>query len=776
MNPENDRKSILDFSLQLGVRTEAVLQAMRDMGLSADESSEIGADEKSVILDRMIENGAISSCSSKKIKPRKLSGQSAVPDDLLIEALGASENGFSDAYIPRQVLFEQNLNTKSLFQKWFGPKNQLASSIKDKSLSPDAVESMFISADEILEPASPPPRAQQTATPLKSESTPPGSNSAQDEEMQNEAPEESPLEEPLTGQEPMELDQEEIEVGSDFLDNIEGIDEIDLEDDSNLEVSDINDLEDLDFADESFEDIRTEGENGDELEDLFDEDELDDASPENEEKPEKTKLYKIHPEEAPSNLLERLFARIRLSPAEMWTLMIGSVVIMLVLLGATLYWWMFASPRAVESVLAEADSVYNRAVELETPEWRRGRILWEKPRDSFAEAAALFADYLERSPKDPQALKLAYKNMCDCYYRIAVGDKQEGDRENSGNAFRQMAALYENYLDLIEKVAGVNIGDSHQPQLAYPELEDQRLALYRIALAKRELEQFDQTIQRLQDFIDRFPNTDQAMEAMIEIGNSYQEWAKSKKDQERTLLGDAVNAYKTALEAVPASDSFRRMQIYAKIGDANHAIYEHDRSHEKPEEANQYLIESIANYEKAIEQIEQQEDQPNSQIPLSPAALRDRREDIQKVQKKLADLYLLRGRENAIQWRNYEETAEPFPDFIIYKQQMLEEAQRQQESAKRFLEQANSLYDQLLAQSDSLSDQDYEDIVFNKTHSFFIMRDYPQALAAGEILLQSTDVRKLSDSTKTKTLYLLGDAAWEQAKENNDYALVKDYY
>ncbi|MGC9327186.1 MAG: tetratricopeptide repeat protein, partial [Candidatus Hinthialibacter sp.] len=222
------------------------------------------------------------------------------------------------------------------------------------------------------------------------------------------------------------------------------------------------------------------------------------------------------------------------------------------------------------------------------------------------------------------------------------------------------------------------------------------------------------------------------------------------------------------------SDAFRRMQLYAKIGDVNLAIYHHDRRRERPEEANQYLIESIANYEKAIEHINQ-EDQPNSPTS-SLAALQEKREEIYKTQKKLADLYLIQGEENAIQWRKYEETAEPFPDFIIYKQQMLQEAQRQQESAERFLNQANSIYDQILSQNDSLSDQDYEEMMYNKAYSHFILRDYPQTLAAGEKLLHSTAAHQLSDSAKTKILYLLGNAAWEQAKENNDYALVKDYY
>ncbi|MGC9327634.1 MAG: tetratricopeptide repeat protein, partial [Candidatus Hinthialibacter sp.] len=557
MNPPKDRKSILDLSLQWGVRSGVILQAMRDVGLSAEEHAEIDDDEESMILDRMIENGAIPSRPPKRKKTRKLGEQAAVPDELFMEALGASENGFSDACIPRQVVFEQNLKKKSLFQKWFGPKNELASSLKEKNLTPDAVESMFISADDILEQSSPPPRPEHPPAPPEAEFPTPG-------------PPEShpPLEEDAAldahaDPELSTLDQEEIELDGDFLENMEGFDEIELDDDSNLNVDDVEELEDFDFEDEPLDEIQSEVDSEDDAQEFLEEDDLDELSPDSEEEEEeeqqkqqipKTKLHKIHAEDFASYYLERLLARFRLSPAEMWALMIGAVVVMLAILGATLYWWMFASPRALESLLAEADSIYVRAIEIETPEWRRGRIVWKKPRDSFAEAASLYEDYLKRSPKDHQALQSAFKNMCDCYYRIAAGDKQEGDQEKSSDAFRQMAALYNNYLDLIEKVAGGNIGDPQDPQLAYPELEDQRLALFRIALAKRELEQYDQAIELLQDFIRRFPQTDQALDAMIEIGNSYQEWSKSNKEQEHALLAEAVNAYKNALDAIPPSD------------------------------------------------------------------------------------------------------------------------------------------------------------------------------------------------------------------------------
>lgn len=778
MSPKKgtSKKPILDLALELGVRTDAILQSMRDMGLKADESTSLDSDQESVLIDHMIESGAVTTNLVKGKGRRKLSSEPVVDDNLLLEALGAGESGFSNANIPRQIQFESGFEKKSLWQKWFGKKKDIAASLQENPLTEEAVESMFaapiaLGGDREISPfreieihEAPPPETDagksEKKVALKKEPAP----APIAETLEEMAAEELSAED-LEGIEDLEIDE-------DLLGNM---DEIDVGGEEGLEDIAAEDLEDLgempseEMEGIGFEDLETESlDEGEDLDASLDEEDLKDLSEEGLEGGEGAEEEEYEP-----GYIEKIFARIHLTPAEMWALMIGAVSTMLVLLGITIYWWIYQSPRAMNNLLDEANTAYYRAIgtsdrEGELDEWRRGRVLWKKPRASLQEAADLYAEYIRKFPHELENLKHSYKNMCDSYYQIALGDKETGNKEQSENAFRQMATFYEKFLELQEQIAELNIG-ANQPQLAYPMVEDQRLALFRISLAKRELQQFDQTIKNLQDFVSRFRDSDQALEAMIEIGNSYQEWAKSKKDEELSLLGSAINSYRDALEKTAATDFRRRMQLFSKIGDVQYRLYERSNENGKNDEANQYLSEVIANYVNSVSDAERIDLEP-----MQPMMRRSVMGEIQQVKKQLGDLYLIRGSEAGKAWREFEETAEPFPDSIVHKQKLLEGAQREQETARHFLGQANRLYDSLLAQSDLLGASDYHEIMYNKANAFYIMREYPKAIAAGQQILTTT--RELSPSTRTKILYLLGNTAWENAKETGDYTLVKEFY
>lgn len=783
---KEQQKSVLNLALELGVRTETVLQAMRDMGLSADEWTTFDADEESTIIEHMVINGAVSSSLAKGKRRRKPTEEPIVDDDLLTEALGSSENGFSDSNIPRQIQFESGFEKKSLMQKWFGKKNDIAISLKKNPFDEDAVESMFSEPIEIDEDRELSPfqeierQSVQLQTPV--------------EESRTRIDEEE-IEEPETGDAELtegELEGfDDLEIDEDLLGNMQ---DIEVEENESVEeggtggvldeiaaedLEDLGDLTEEDLEGVELEDMEVEaGEEGDEgvadeeLDVDLDETGLGDLALEGDEEgaAKEGGLLESKEEEYVPGFIEKVFSRIHLSPAEMWALMAGSVVTMLFLLGITVYWWLYTSPRALENILVKADNAYAVAIDYET-QWQKGRVPWKKTKSSYQAAIDLYKEYIDKYPEDLQIVKLAYKNMCDCYYRIAIGDKKEGNKEESQNAFRQMATFYEKFLELYDAIANLNVG-ADKAHLAYPDVEEQRLALYRIAVAKRELEQFEQTIKSLKEFVARYRDTEEALDSMTEIGNSYQEWAKSKKDQELTLLGNAIDWYKKTLEKTP-TDSYRRMMLFAKIGDVQYRLYEQNKQSDKVDEANQYLSEVIANYENAAEEAKKK----SAEIEENPpeiVALRSIQKDIQHVRKKLGDLYLLRGEESGKEWKNYEDTAEPFPDSIAQKQQLLEAAKRERETTKRFLQQANDLYDQLLTQRELLDNSDFEDIIYNKTQSFYILREYPQALAAGDQLLNAS--QELSKDVRTKILYLLGNAAWEEAKESNDYSKVKDYY
>ena len=801
------RKSILDLALELGVRTDVVLQSMRDMGLSADESSRVDVDEEAALVDRMIEGGAISSSLSKGKGRRKLSEEPIVDDDLLTEALGASENGFSDANIPRQIQFESGFEKKSFFQKFFGKKKDIVSSLKDNPPDEDAVESMFAapvarSADRELSPFQEIERQQTPieAAPVDEAPKAPAKKKKAPakavEEIEQEIEEEIVADEEILSDDELEgvadesieedaLDEElsaedlegiDLDIDESLLDNMEEIDvggEEGLEDIAAEDLEDLGDISDEELEGVSMDDIDEEafeGEEGEEdLDVSLDEDDLGEMDEEGGEFEDEDE------EEYVPGYIEKFFARIHLTPSEMWALMIGSVVTMLLLLGVTVYWWMYASPSAMNTLLDEANAAYKKAVgSNEDPGgeirlWQEGRIAWGRPKKTLTEAAELYAEYIKQFPDNPNELELAYKNMCDCYFQLAEGNKKSNDTEASESAYRSMAAFYEKFIELSEQIANINVGDSTNPELAYPSTEDRRLAMFRIAIAKRELQQFEQTIKSLEDFVARYPKSDDALAATIEIGDSYKIWAESKKDQELSLLKEASDAYRRALRIIPENDYKKRMNVFSRIGDVQYRLYERSKENDREDEADQHLTEVIANYVNGVSEAEK--------IDLEPLELLQRRStvgEIQQVKKRLGDLYLIRGSQAGRQWREFEDRAEPFPDSILHKQQLLEAAKRERDDARHYLSQANSLYDNLLADSELLAATDYQDILYNKAQSFYIMREYPDAIAAGNQLKDTT--RELNDDTKTKILYLLGNAAWEEAKETGDYTQVKEYY
>ncbi len=770
MNPSADKKPILNLALELGVRTETLQQAMRDMGLSADEFASFDADEESVIIEQLVSTGVVAENLIKGKGRRKLSDEPVIDDSILTEALGASESGFSDANIPRQILFESSFEKKPFLQRIFSKKKDIVNSLAESSFSSEDLESIFNAPSE---------RGQdREQSPFQEIEEKDSKSSKKVAEKQPESIEE--LEE-ITADEISDDDGLSREsllaagISAEDLDEIEEIDEsllgdiegVDLDDAEGLDDISADDLEDLGEIpeDESFEideDIEAiDSEDGLDEMDI----ELDEADLEGVEDEEGIPDDEDEDEYVPG-YIEKLFARIQLTQQEMWTIMIGSLAIMLLLLGVTVYWWLYTSPKARLELLEEANKSYIKATDYNN-NFNEKKMTWGKPRATLQNTITLYKDFIKRFDNHPK-LTEAYKNMCDCYYMTALGDKKEGKSELSDDSFRQMATYYEKYLALLEREADKNVGGDN-PAESFPNVIEQRNALLKIANAKRELKQYDAAVKSLEDFVERFRETKEALQAIVDIGDAYEQWADTKNDMELELLGKATTAYTQALRRIPADDHELRMALYAKIGDVRKKLYDNSLKNKRDDEANQYLDEVIANYEKGEE-----EGNKIDTRDLLPTEFKILKPKIQKVAKKLGDLYLLRGREAGKQWLEYEKTAEPYPDAIAEKQRLLDAADRERIITENFLNKANALYDQLLVDSELLSPEEYEDILYNKADCFYIVRDYPKAIKAGELLLKSE--RSPSDEAKTKILYLLGHSAWEDAKVTLDYTKVKDYY
>ena len=775
MDPSADKKPILDLALELGVRTETLQQAMQDMGLSADAAASFDADEEAVLIEQLVSTGVVAENLIKGKGRRKLSDEPVIDDDILTEALGASESGFSDENVPRQILFESSFEKKPFLQRLFSKKKDIVNSLAESSFSPEDLESIFTAPSEREQDREQSPFqeiedqdskskkkvVEQPTEPLEEASV---DKSGDDDELSREdllaagisaedLDEIEEIDESLLG------DIDGVDIDDSDLDDVEGLDDISADDLENL--SDIPEDENLEIdeeiealaGEEGLDEMDIELDEAD-LEGVEDEDGvLDDDDDEDE-------------DEYVPGFIEKIFARIQLTQQEMWTIMIGSLAIMMLLLGVTVYWWLYTSPVAKGELYEEAKASYEKAI-IQNVRYNDNKILWNTPRVTLQKTISLYKDFIRRFDEDPRLI-IAYENMCECYRFTAIGDKKEGKDELSDDSFRQMASYYEKYLALLERESNKMVGGDN-PADAFPDIIKQRDALLNIANAKRELKQYEAAIKSLEDFVERFRQTTDALEAMVDIGDTYQQWADVKTDRKLELLGKATTSYTQALRRIPADDHEKRMDLYAKIGDVRKKLYDNSIENKRDDEANQFLGEVIANYEKGEaegSQIDTRDMQPKEFKIVTPK--------IQQVAKKLGDLYLLRGREAGKQWKEFEDTAEPYPDAIAQKQQLLDAADRERITTENYLKKANVLYDKLLLDSELLDKDDYEDILYNKADCFYIVRDYPKAITAGEELL--IPKRAASDEAKTKILYLLGHSAWEDAKETLDYTKVKDYY
>lgn len=485
----------------------------------------------------------------------------------------------------------------------------------------------------------------------------------------------------------------------------------------------------------------------------------------------------MKPEFNGESFLARILLRLQLTKVELWTIMVGCIVVCAVIFAVTFYWWKNLSPRAKFSLYQQSESAYSIAIDREinyfktapqitgNPQWSTVAVLWF----SSAEVNKKFIDTF---PEELLPRSKAFQRMCDSYYHLAAGYEKNGDQVRSTNAYRAMISCYENYLDYLNNLAN-RLVSSGNPADAFIDAGEQRTALKRIAIARSKIMHFDSAIEKLEDFIERYPGTDDAAEASIQLANTYVAWAKDNLEQEPNLVRKAIDIYQEIIQNTPENGHQRRMRMHVSIGQVKLRLYERNKKLVKDEEAYNNLCDAIASYENADRETRLIGTDDNVS-PDKPDAI----EETLEISKQLGDLYLKQGNELALKWQAFEDQQKMFPDSSDYKEKLQDAAEREKTKTRDALAKAITLYDELLTKNDFLDQSDFENIYYNKTKAYYTLRDYAKTLDLGETFLNGdgNSIGLLSPDIKTKLHYLLGNAAWEDALTTQNYTKVQEHY
>ena len=120
-----------------------------------------------------------------------------------------------------------------------------------------------------------------------------------------------------------------------------------------------------------------------------------------------------------------------------------------------------------------------------------------------------------------------------------------------------------------------------------------------------------------------------------------------------------------------------------------------------------------------------------------------------------------------------EEAASRYPEGLVFTQRLLDGANKSKQFTGDYVSKAQRLYQELQGDLKDLSKEDQEDTLYNNAYCYFLVRNYPETYTSGEEILDASDV---TNSVKAKVNYLMGHSAWAQAKTNQNYAKVKEYY
>ncbi|MBD3266405.1 tetratricopeptide repeat protein [bacterium] len=810
-------KSVLDLALELGVRTDTVLQAMQQLGYgSALPTDPLEPGLEQSLVDRLVDDGVISTSLQNGKGRRKRTGQPIANDDIVTEALGASETGFKESQIPRQITFETSFAEKpSLFQRWFGKKQNLVGSLKERNLSAEEINELFsppgtqsntdaFSGEDSQEPQedSPPQpdttTGTQPPTPQREDTAPAETERKTESNSTNEI---GIDEEILSDMEGVDLDAQ---------DEIEGIDADDLEDFDALEDISGMDEGDMSFAEED-EQKEEESHPGEREEEESLDEKREEGEQEEQKEKKKQKQKPLHP------LVNKIVSRINLSPTEVWTLMGGCVVIMLSVVGVGIYGWLHLDTSSPKTRFEQAVTHKSNAITyMSDNNWAAGI-------EEYENAAYDFAFVKEDQGNEKRAE--AFDEWCDTLYQLA-GEYREQAETHTDEDWQQQSELfhkrmvdayqeYKNYLnDKVQSSMGMPTAESS------PHLEKSQNADLRIAVGYRYLGEYQKAVDQV-DFLVDNSNANIAEKALLNQAETYFEWAASRRQTFlHTLSADSelnqnnnnplrdnpdelykrignlyqksINKYQQALDrqapvSQPPSQEWHsdRMRIFAKMGETEKQFYQLGESFTdahgdnrfsvwNASRQNELLNEAIGYYQKAREEAQAAEKNIERTNLADLEVLKNKRLDIIK---QVADLYLIQGENMANRWAELERSAAFYPKELPIKQTLNEGIEEAKLDTQRILGNAKPLYFELLSEADSLSEGIPQEILYNHAKAEFLLRNYNEAISAGD-WIDSTTYTKMAipETMKAKVRYLQGDAAWELSQTTNNYTKVKQYY
>lgn len=727
-------KSVLEIAGELGVRSSSVQKALQELGVTIDDpTSPIDPDLEEVLIEHLIDQGTV---PSKFKRPKRNEYEPVISDDLLLEALGAGEDGFSEQRIPRQLRVESGFVDKpSWFERFFGKKKErdLVRSLKEYERSNEDLDAFFSSVEA---------RAKGT---LRSPIAHPAADDF------------------YAGGE--EIKAPTIELSNEILDEFDDLDMDGIEDLADIELEGFEELGKEAVAaqpEEEPEDIDdTEVSLDEEIEDL-------DTSEEGEEEAEEGETEGEAEEVIPVGMFERLLSRIHLTPAEMWAVTGGSLAIMLVLLGITVYWYMYKSDLANDTLWKQAELAY---IDASKPvsETIPGQI------QDFEDAADLLLQYIEQFPTDLN-VEQAFEWLCKSHFEKAQLHQSQPDQtDQMDDEYRQSINYYNQYLNRLEKNANLlserlslsEITEENKQEQAqflsqtFPDPEKQEIAMSNIGFAHWQLGEYQEAVDAYRAYLNKFSGHEHAPQIRLNIGEIYKQWAEKNTENAFELYDSADFAYNDAINQLPENAHAAKMKLYKGLGEIKFKKYERHRLDNQTDAMQDPLDEAIAYLQNAYDEAQAAGDNLN---PNDPGRI--------QVYKFLGDLNLTRGEIAVEKLEELERVKADFRDGD-FKTVMEKGANDKREEANLYLQNSLALYNDLLETKELLEDQDHYVILYNKANGHRLLKQFDDALATAKELNEElggltapTDAEK---DLRIQNAYLLGHIAWDKAK--HDYIL-----
>ncbi|HOE10137.1 MAG TPA: tetratricopeptide repeat protein [bacterium] len=832
----SDELSALDLALRLGIRTEAVLSALGDLGLETDDPT-VPLDPRieEQVVERMVENGQIARRALKSLHKRRRPPELAVDDRILREALGASESGYSENAVPDQVahLFEK----KSSFLQRLGFGR--ARPVEEQEITSVTVEP----EPDVAEPEgilAPPPEAQPTYTPQPESPR---------ESVRQPEPERPPKPAPETQPEPEELSEPEEDLDFEDLD-------LDLEEEEETEISaqaekapilpasesalqeesdeeiDLTDLDlegeaeegeaDLEIVNLDLEEEESPAESTKEAEEKTPGEALDAARAETEEEEEEEEhdgLLNEEDESVLEGLKELDLGDFGVDEQE-------------------------APEEEAKPEVEEPDLDIDVSQE-ELPEMEIKEEKTEKEKEEEEEVAKNFLErlierldltqteiivaaagalliattglglavyyYLNYSPKKASELweqgYRAYQSevlgeqhfgvIVDSFTRLLVNFPTDTHLEEAAyllamSFFRRAEELAETdpsaakarYADAVEYfekflIEQRRIGDRLAKSEGagyrrYMDTAKEEDAHYYIALCYEKQLEYQQAIDAYQAFLQRYKKSPRTTQILVTLGNIYKRWADIDENSREERLLTAISKYEEAL-ADPATNMESRIALHTLIGDIWRKLYDHNPDREV------YILGTLRGYRNAESLLAQTEAKSAEYFNLQ----RD-------LALGLADTLLILGQNASKEAENIEASAEDLPRSSDLRASQLAAAEITRATAAVHLSEAIYLYSRLIGMEPTvplqasasgqilsvtghavLSEEQQNHVRNNLAEAYFYMGRYEDAMNIAIPLIETLSKQDPGNPYLASLCYLVGDAAW---KEGDYDRRVVDYY